>query len=161
MSIFDDLVQGISREVSKVQARSQEMLDTFNLTQQVRDLERKKVAKLLEIGRLIVDKYHHNAEVAEDKLKEKVQEVVGYEEQITLLQGEMDQVKAANDPDAPASRKSEAKAGYKTTPGAECPRCTAPVNKDKAFCPVCGESLSDGSKSKSGTASDNGGTGNY
>jgi len=141
MSLFDDLVQGVSKEVGKIQARSQEMLDTFNMSQQLRDLERRKTTKLLEIGRLVCDKYQRNMDVSEDKFKEKVQEVVGLEEQITLLQGEIDNAKAAHDPDTPASKKAEAKAGYHPTPGFECPRCTAPVNRDKGFCPCCGESL--------------------
>src|ERR1700692_3050383 len=101
MSLFDDLVSGISKEVGKVQARSQEMLDTFNLNQQLRDLERRKTTKLLELGRLVCDKYQRNMDVSEDKLKEKVQEVVGLEQQITLLQGEIDNVKAEHDPNTP------------------------------------------------------------
>jgi hypothetical protein len=35
MTIFDDLVQGITKEVSKVQTRSQEMLQSYNLVNQV------------------------------------------------------------------------------------------------------------------------------
>jgi hypothetical protein len=142
MTIFDDLVQGITKEVSKVQTRSQEMLQSYNLVNQVKDLERKRTAKLLEIGRLVCDKYQRSADVPDDLLKDKTNEIAGYEHEIGLLQAEIDSLKAAAaDPDAPSSKRTESKAGYTPTPGFECPRCSAPANREKSFCAVCGEAL--------------------
>jgi predicted transcriptional regulator len=141
MGIFDDLVQGVTKEVSKVQARSQEMLQVYNLQSQIRELERKKTGKLLEIGKLAVDKYHHNKEVTDEVVKDKVNEVAGFDHEISLLQTELDSLRVQADPDAPASKKSESKAGFKTSPGYECPSCHAPASRDKQFCPTCGASM--------------------
>ena len=96
---------------------------------------------LLEIGRLIFDKYQRNAELVEDVLKDKTNEIAGYEHEINLLQGEIDSLKTVHDPDMPTSQKADAKAGYAPTPGFECSRCHAPANKEKAFCAACGEPL--------------------
>jgi hypothetical protein len=143
MGFIDDIVNGVTKEVEKVQVRSQEMLQGYNLQTQIRDLERKRTAKLLEIGHLNVDKYHNHKDVSEDSIKDKVAEVAGYDHEISLLQAEVDAIKAANDPSAPASQKAETKAGFKPTPGFECPSCHAPASRDKAFCPICGASLKD------------------
>lgn len=141
MSILDDMVNGISKEVNKVQERGQEMFQSFNLSSQIKDLERKKSTKLVELGRLVVDKHHLKKDVTDEQIQERVNEVVGYEEQIGILKAELDSLKAANDQNAPASSRSEAKAGFKPTPGYECPRCHAPAARDKKFCPACGETL--------------------
>jgi hypothetical protein len=141
MTIIDDMFSGISKEFEKVQTKSQEIMQGYNLSNQIKDLERKRNAKLLEIGRLVCDKYLRNAELSEDSLKDKTNEVSGYEHEISLLQAEVDQLKTTNDPSTPASQRADAKAGYTPTPGFECPRCHAPAAKDKKFCPLCGESL--------------------
>jgi hypothetical protein len=145
MTIFDDLIQGVGREVSKVQARSQEMLQAYNLQNQIKDLERKRTAKLLELGGLVCDKYARDAHSDDDVFKDKSNEVVALEHEIGILQAEIDQLKIASDPNAPASAKADAKAGFNPTPGYQCPRCQAPASKEKSFCPVCGESLKKGS----------------
>lgn len=142
MSIFDDVCNTISKEVGKVQTRSQEMMQQFNLNGQIRDLEKKKSAKLLEIGKAICDKYQRNQEVSEDSLKDKVNEIAGFEHEIELLTAELDGLRAAADPSSSTSQKAEAKAGFTPTPGYECPSCHAPASKDKSFCPSCGETLS-------------------
>jgi hypothetical protein len=144
MGILDDVVQVVTKEVNKVQTRSQEMLQTYNLTSQIREAERKRSAKLLEIGKLIFDKYHRNVNVLEETLKEKVSEIVICEQDINELTAELESMRMANDPNAPASKRAEAKAGYNATPGFECPRCHASANRDKSFCPTCGESLKSG-----------------
>ncbi len=144
MTMIDDLFQGIGKEIEKVQSKSQEIMQAYNLTNQVKDLERKKNAKLLEIGRLVCDKHLRSVEVTDDQLKDKANEVGGYEHELTLLQAELDQVKASTDPNASAAQKADAKAGYTPTPGFECPRCHAPANREKKFCPLCGETLKAG-----------------
>lgn len=147
MTLIDDLMQGISKEVSKVQARSQEMLRAYNLSQEIRELERKKTAKFIEIGHLIYDKYEHQANVAEDLLKEHAKEIASLESDIGHLQTELDSLKVQTDPDTPASKRAEAKAGFNPTPGLECPNCHSPASRDKAFCPICGQSLKNSSGS--------------
>ncbi|HNB21251.1 MAG TPA: zinc ribbon domain-containing protein [Candidatus Melainabacteria bacterium] len=139
MGLLDDVVQGIGKEVSRVQARGQEMMQSFNLQNQIRELEKKKTGKLLEIGRLVTDKYVKGEEVSEDILKDKANEVAGYESEMQILQAEMDSLKV--DTEVPTSKKSEKGAGFHTSPGYECPNCHAPAARDKAFCPSCGESL--------------------
>ena len=150
MTIIDDMLTGISKEFEKVQNKSQEIMQGYNLANQIKDLERKRNAKLLEIGRLVCDKIVKSTEVSEDALKDKANEVSGYDHEISLLQTEVDQLKTANDAAASASQRADSKAGYSPTPGFECPRCHAPAAKDKKFCPLCGESL----KASSSEASD-------
>lgn len=141
MTIFDDLVNGITKEVSKVQTRSQEMLQTYSLSNEVKELERKKNAKLMEIGRLVCDKHLRNADIADDVLKDKANEVAALDLDISTKQAELDGLKAQGDPDVSTSQKAQAKAGYTPTPGYECPSCHAPASRDKSFCPSCGEVL--------------------
>ena len=139
MGLLDDVVQGIGKEVSRVQARGQEMMQSFNLQTQLRELEKKKTGKLLEIGRLVTEKYVRGEEVAEDVLKDKANEVAGYESEMQILQAELDSLKV--DTEVPTSKKAEKGAGFHTSPGYECPNCHAPAARDKSFCPSCGESL--------------------
>lgn len=141
MNIFNDVVEGISKEVSKVQERSQEMLQGFNINSQIKDLERKKGKKLKELGELVFNKFHKDEDVSEDAIKEKVSEVVGFQDQINVLQAELDAADIQRDPNASQSSKSAAKAGYTPTPGFECPACGTPVSRDKKFCPACGYNL--------------------
>ncbi|MBA3859245.1 MAG: hypothetical protein C0507_20255 [Cyanobacteria bacterium PR.3.49] len=147
MGLLDDVVQGIGKEVSRVQARGQEMMQSFNLQTQLRELEKKKTGKLLEIGRLVTEKYVRGEEVAEDVLKDKANEVAGYESEMQVLQAELDSLKV--DTEVPTSKKAEKGAGFHTSPGYECPNCHAPAARDKSFCPSCGESLKRPSSSSS------------
>lgn len=147
MGLLDDVVQGIGKEVSRVQARGQEMMQSFNLQTQLRELEKKKTGKLLEIGRLVTEKYVRGEEVAEDLLKDKANEVAGYESEMQVLQAELDSLKV--DTEVPTSKKAEKGAGFHTSPGYECPNCHAPAARDKSFCPSCGESLKRPSSSSS------------
>lgn len=141
MSILSDVVDNISKEVSKVQERSQEMLQGFNINTQIRELERKKTKVLAELGELVVDKHHREKDISEEAVKEKVAEVVGYEDQINILKEELDTVNVQRDPNASRAKKEAAKAGYKSTPGFKCPDCGTPASKEKKFCPACGGSL--------------------
>ncbi|HEY9718548.1 MAG TPA: hypothetical protein V6C69_13840, partial [Trichormus sp.] len=79
MTIIDDLMNGIGKEFEKVQNKSQEIMQSYNLQNQIKDIERKRNAKLLEIGRSVCDKYLRNQDVSEDELKDKANEVAGYE----------------------------------------------------------------------------------
>jgi len=163
VSILSDVVDNISKEVSKVQERSQEMLQGFNINTQIRELERKKTKVLAELGELVVDKHHRDKDISEEAVKEKVAEVVGYEDQINILKEELDTVNVQRDPNASRAKKEAAKAGYKSTPGFKCPDCGTPASKEKKFCPACGGSLgaeaeasNDSKDSKDSSESDNG-----
>ena len=142
MSLIEDLVQGFGNEVNKVKVRSQELMQAYNLSQEIRELDRKKTAKFIEIGRLVYDKFERQDEINEEIFKEKVKEIVVFENDISVLQAQLDSLKMQNDPNVPASKKAEAKAGYTATPGFVCPKCHASANREKAFCPTCGEPLS-------------------
>lgn len=154
MTMIDDLLGGIGKEFEKVQTKSQEIMQSYNLQTQVKDVERKRTAKLLEIGRLVCDKYLRNADVGEDVLKDKANEVAGYEHEINLMQSEIDSMKTTSDPNTPASQRAEAKAGYSPTPGFECPKCHAPANKEKSFCPLCGSALKSSNGDSSASSDD-------
>jgi rRNA maturation endonuclease Nob1 len=143
VSIIDNLVNTIQKEVGKVQEKSQEMMQGFNLSNQIKELERKKNARLIEIGRAIFDKYEHQKEVTEETLKDWVAECAALDHEMAVLQAELDQTKVKNDPDATPAQKAEAKAGYSASPGFTCHACGAPANRDKPFCPGCGASVKD------------------
>lgn len=150
MSIIDNVLNTVAKEVGKVQERSQEMMQGFNLGNQMRELERKKNAKLIEMGRAIYDKYENNKEVSEDHLKDMAAEAAAIDHEIAVLQSELDQIKVKNDPDATPSQKAEARAGYTASPGYFCPSCGAQANREKAFCPACGGALKSKGENKSG-----------
>ncbi len=154
MGLLDDVVQGIGKEVSRVQSRGQEMMQGFNLQNQVRELERKKTSKLLEIGRLVTDKYVKGEDVSEDILKDKANEVAGYETEMQILQAELDSLRVDDPVASSAAKKSERGAGFHTSPGFECPSCHAPASKDKTFCPSCGENLKSSTSSSSTNSDD-------
>jgi hypothetical protein len=144
VSIIDNVLNSVAKEVSKVQSRSQEMMQGFSLQNQVNELERKKNAKFMEIGRLIYQKHHDNKDVSEEVIKERCSEVTALAHEISVLQAEIDQMKLKNDPDATPAQKAEAKAGFKASPDFQCPSCHAPASREKPFCPACGESLKEG-----------------
>jgi len=141
VSIIDNVLNSVAKEVSKVQSRSQEMMQGFSLQNQINELERKKNAKFMEIGRMIYGKHHDDKEVSEEVIKERCSEVTALSHEISVLQAELDQIKVKNDPDATPTQKAEAKAGFRTSPDYNCPSCHAPASREKPFCPACGESL--------------------
>jgi hypothetical protein len=153
MGIFDEFVNSVSREVSKVQARSQEMLQVYNLNGQVRTLEGKRTAAMIEIGKLVFEKYERGRDVSEDELRKKTHEILELELEITSLKAELDALQAQNDPNASASQKAEYQAGYRATPGFECPHCHAPASRDRSFCPACGGSLKEETTNGGGNGS--------
>ncbi|CAN5410636.1 hypothetical protein BH11CYA1_BH11CYA1_36780 [soil metagenome] len=158
MSIIDNVINTVTKEVNKVQSRAQEGIQAFNLANQIKELERKKHAKLAEIGKLVFDKHQNDKEVSDDLLKERCSEISAVEHEISVLQTELDQIKVNHDPDATPTQKAEAKAGYTTSAGFHCQSCGAPANREKAFCPACGESLkSDETASESKKADDGSG----
>lgn len=149
MGIFDDVVKGVNDGmkqvgdgITKIQSKSQEMMQSVSLQNRITSLEAKKSVALTNLGKLIYDKYEKNDEVGEDLLKRKVSEIVELEREIELVKAELTTIKAQYDPDMPRSQKSDAMAGYNATPGFACPHCHAPANKDKLFCAYCGGAMS-------------------
>jgi len=141
MGIFDDLVSNVSKELTRVQSRSQDMLKTYSLSSQIRTLERKKDAILLELGRMSFDRYERKLDVPDETFKSRTEEIADIDDEIADLQEELEALQLANDPNATASQKSQAKAGYHPSHGFACPKCKAPANEDKPFCPSCGCAL--------------------
>lgn len=147
MGLFDDVLSGISKEIGRVQTRSQEMMRAYTLNSQIRSLERKRTATLIEIGRHIFEKYQRNIQITEEDLHKKTLEIVEIEREIDTLRAELDQLQMQADPNVSTSDKAAAKAGCNPTPGETCPHCEAPVNVNKAFCPSCGGNIEHSSKS--------------
>jgi ABC-type phosphate transport system auxiliary subunit len=141
MGIFDELVTGLNREIGKVQNKTSEMIQSYTISSQIRVIERRKAALFVEIGHLIFDKYQRNIDISDEALRSKTIEISECEREITALQAELEAMEMESNPDVCTSRKSEAKAGYRPTPGAECPHCQAPADLDKSFCPSCGGKL--------------------
>lgn len=147
MSLFDELVTGLNREIGKVQNKTSEMIQTYTISSQIRVIERRKAALFVEIGHLIFDKYQRNLDISDEALRSKTIEISECEREITALQAELEAMEMQASPDVCTAKKSEAKAGYRPTPGAECPHCQAPADLDKSFCPSCGGKLTGGCKS--------------
>lgn len=149
MGLFDDVISGISRELDKVQSKSQELLQIYNLKSEAMSIENKKTAILLELGTLVFEKYTDGKEVSEEYLKAKTDEIVKLEHKLTVIQAEIVALQAQNDPNASYSKKAEAHAGYTATPGFNCPHCGAEANRAKSFCPSCGGNIGDGNSDDS------------
>ncbi len=154
MAIIEEIFQGITKEVNQVKNLSQDMLQTFNLNNQIKDLERKRLTILIDIGRYVLNKFNKNDSLNEEEIKLKVKDINKIDDEIFLLNEELNKIKAQNDPNAPASQKAKAKAGYRTTPGSKCKSCKSDISLDKNFCPVCGERI-DISESESSDSSEN------
>lgn len=148
MGIFDELVTGLSKEITRVQSRSQEMVKTYSLNSQIRTLERRKNGILTELGRMVFDKYERHLEITDQNFKSRTEEIADIDDEIADLNDELEALQLANDPNASASQKSQAKAGYHPTSGFTCPKCEAPANEDKPFCPSCGCSLTEGKEKR-------------
>lgn len=97
MGIWDQVVDGVGRELTKIQSRSQEMLQVHNLKMQIRTLEGRCTSLLIEIGRMVFDKYQRNVNVSEDALKAKTEELSSLEHDITALRSEIDAVRSSQE----------------------------------------------------------------
>lgn len=164
MGFIDDVMKNINQGINDIQSKSQEMMQQMSINTRIRSLEERKQQILVNIGQLVYDKYEKGDEVSEDLLKEKVKELAGIERDIELAKQELQNAKAAEGESK--TEKSAAGAGYKPTPGFQCPHCGAPANSSKFYCVSCGGALKDsnaGSTEKpnggNGGTSSTGGTG--
>jgi hypothetical protein len=142
MGFIDDVMKNINQGISDIQNKSQDYMQQMSINTRIRTLEEKKNQLLVNIGQLVYDKYEKGDEVSDDLLKEKVKEIAGIERDIDLARQELSQVKT--EPDAPRREKAAQQAGYKPTPGFQCPHCAAPANSSKFYCVACGGSLKEG-----------------
>ena len=110
VSLIDNVFNSVAREVNKVQTRSQDLMQTMSLQNQINELERRKTMRLAEIGKVVFDEKHNHAPAREDEVKRLCDEVASLEAEMAVLQAEIDKVKAKNDPDATPSQKAEASA---------------------------------------------------
>lgn len=165
MGFIDDVVKGVNtgiKQVSdglnKIQTKGQEVVHNVSLQNRITALEAKKSVALSHLGKLIYDKYEKGDEVGEDVIRRKTTEIAEFEKEMELLKAELEEYKAAHDPDVSQSQKSESMAGYSRTPGFTCPHCDAPANQEKLFCAFCGGELKGGAakKDSSGPSSSSG-----
>ena len=94
MSLIDDLIQGASKEISKIQARSQEMIKAYTLEQEIKELDQQKTDQLAAIGRSIFDKYQKQIEPNEESLQKQCKEIAALEKDIAHLQKQLVDLKA-------------------------------------------------------------------
>jgi len=94
MSLIDDFIQGASKEISKIQARSQEMIKAYNLGQELKELEQQKTDQLAAIGSSIFDKYQKQIEPNEDSLQQKCKEIAALDKDIAQLQKQLANLEA-------------------------------------------------------------------
>ena len=99
---LDDLIQSFRKEVSKIQARSQQMIAVYNLNQEIRELERQKTTKLADIGRLIYDQYEQQMPTNEEALRQMCKEITALGKDISQLQTKVDNLNAQSSPNTPA-----------------------------------------------------------
>jgi hypothetical protein len=150
MGFIDDVMKNINQGIQDIQSKSQDMMQTMSINTRIRNLEEKKQQLLINIGQLVYDKYEKGDEVSDDLLKDKVKEIAGIERDIDLAKQELSQAAASTD--APRAQKAAYSAGYKPTPGFQCPHCGAPANSSKFYCVACGGSLKEGTASNGETA---------
>jgi len=102
MGHIDDLIQGIGKELTNIQAavqtRTQKMLKAYNLGQELRELEQQKTDQLVSIGRLICDKYERQINVSDESLQEQCKEISSLDKDIVHLQKQLDSLKMQSNP---------------------------------------------------------------
>ncbi|MGH7194308.1 MAG: hypothetical protein ACREJM_12375 [Candidatus Saccharimonadales bacterium] len=152
-------MKNINQGINDIQNKSQEVMTNISLSNRINTLEGKKTALLINIGQLIYDKYEKGDEVSEELLKDKCKELALIEKDIEAARIELKQTRVEGD--APRSEKAAHQAGYKPTPGFQCPHCGAAANSSKFYCVACGGSLKEAQTSGSnggntGTSSGNG-----
>jgi chromosome segregation ATPase len=101
VGILDQVVDGIGRELTKIQSRSEEMLHIHNLKSQIRTLEGRCTALLIEIGRMVFDKYQRNVNVGDEAFISKTQELSSLEHDITSLRSEIDAMRGNTGEESP------------------------------------------------------------
>lgn len=155
MGFIDDVVKGLNTgikqvgdTINKVQEKSQEMMQNASKESRVTSLEAKRAVAFENLGKLVYDKYEKGDEVGDDVFKRKTTEIAEIEKEIELVKAEVAAFHAEHDPDMAQRSKAESKAGYKRTPGFECPHCHEPANQEKLFCAFCGGELSSASAAK-------------
>jgi hypothetical protein len=149
MGLIDDVMKNINSGINEIQNKSQEVMQQLTITNRIKSLEERKNALLINIGQLIFDKYEKGDEVSEDLLKEKTKELSQIEKDIESARAELKQYRPA-DPNAPHTEKAAHGAGYKPTPGFQCPHCGAPANSTKFYCVSCGGSLKEAANAAGG-----------
>ncbi|HEY9791681.1 MAG TPA: hypothetical protein V6D22_14855 [Candidatus Obscuribacterales bacterium] len=159
MGFIDDVMKNINQGINDIQNKSQEVMTNISLSNRINTLEGKKTALLINIGQLIYDKYEKGDEVSDELLKDKCKELALIEKDIDAARVELKQQRVEGD--APRSEKAAQQAGYKPTPGFQCPHCGAAANSSKFYCVACGGSLKEAqaSGSNGGTSSGNGESG--
>jgi ubiquinone biosynthesis protein UbiJ len=93
MGFIDEMIQGLSKEVENIKARSQIMLRIYHLDQEIKDLQQQKTDQLASIGSVIYDKYQQQIMPSEEPLRQKCTEIQAIEKDIADLQTQLGRLK--------------------------------------------------------------------
>lgn len=113
---WEDLGKRIGETAENMTAMAGDAIEIQRLKSQVRNLARGNAVDLMELGRMIYDRYKAGEEVEEnakafcDAIKDREASMDEYEKKIAKIKGAF-----------------------------ECPNCGKMVSKDMAYCPYCGE----------------------
>lgn len=95
MGLFDDVVQGLGKEITNIKTRSQKMLDCYNLGQEIAELKQQKINQLASIGKLIYDNYQQQINIGEESITQTCKAIAVLEQDIAHLQKQLDDLKQA------------------------------------------------------------------
>ena len=127
---LEDLGKRIGETAETMTSKAGDAIEIQRLKSQIRSLARGSAVDLMELGKLIYDRYKAGEEVGEkaaglcDAIKDREATMEDYEKKIARIKG-----------------------------ASECSNCGKMVGKDMAFCPYCGEKVAEASEDAE-TASD-------
>jgi len=93
MGLIDELMQSLSKDVDKIKVRAQTMLDAYNLSHEIKELQSQKTDRLLSIGKFIYDKYQQQTSPTEEPLQQHCTDIAALEKDIRHLQNRLDDLK--------------------------------------------------------------------
>lgn len=115
---FEDLGKRIGETAETMTTMAGEAIEIQRLKSQVRSLARGNAVDLMELGRMIYDRYKAGEEVEEsavslcDAIRDREQSIEEYEKKIAKIKG-----------------------------ASECANCGKLVGREMSFCPYCGEKV--------------------
>ena len=115
---FEDLGKKISETAEAVSKKTEEVVEIQKLKNQVRGLERSNERDLMDLGKMVYDKFSEG-EVIAPEFSEVCDEIQSREEEITACTKKIADLKGT----------------------ALCDKCKYPLEQDMAFCPKCGHKV--------------------
>lgn len=120
---FEDLGKRIGETAETMSNRAGEAIEIQRLKGQIRSLARGNAVDLMDLGKIIYERYKAGEEI-EESFKALCDAVAGREVSIEEYEKKIAHIKGA----------------------AECRNCGKMVASDMVYCPYCGEKVSDGSE---------------